>query len=205
MLNQGTSGNGSIEEFDRFGNFLGAIATNLTKPTAFKLQGSSDFFVVEQDGAIQQFSPGSSNTLATITTPGVHLQGIALFDDGTIAVSDAGNHVIWQVSPVTNVVSLLTGSVGVPGGTLGETNFARLKSRNNWPTQRVTCWWRLIAATIARSSSIAPVPSPGFSTPQTRWCGMGGPATRTRAVTRSLRRWLSPLGWCSTTRRCVRL
>jgi VCBS repeat-containing protein len=162
VLNQGTNGNGSIEEFDRFGNFLGAIARNLAKPTAFCLQGSADFFVAEQDGAIQQFSPGSSNTLATITTPGVQLQGIALFDDGTIVVSDAGNHVIWQVSPVTNAITLLTGSVGVPGSTLGATNFARL----NQPQQLARAVGNLLVAAdygnnrlvvIDRSGSITKV------------------------------------------------
>ena len=126
VLNQGTNGNGSIEQFDRFGNLLGVVATNLAKPTAFRLKGGAEFFVAQQDGAIQHFGSGFSNTIVTIPTPGVQLQGIDLFDDGTIAVSDAGNHVIWQVSPVTNAISLLTGSIGVPGSTLGGARFARL-------------------------------------------------------------------------------
>ena len=64
---------------------------------------------------IQQFSGGVSNVVAVVTNAGVQLAGLALFDDGTIAVSDAGNHVIWQVDPVTRAVSLLTGSPGVAG------------------------------------------------------------------------------------------
>ena len=52
----------------------------------------------------------------------MQLQGIAIFDDGTIVVSDAGNHVIWQINPVTKAVSLFTGEIGMPGSGLGPTN-----------------------------------------------------------------------------------
>jgi len=142
VLNQGTNGNRSIQEFDRFGNFLGAIATQPRQADRVHAEGRHRFLCRRARRAIQQFSPGSSNTLATITTPGVRLQGIALFDDGTIAVSDSGNHVIWQVSPVTNAISLLTGSVGLPGSTLGGTNFARLNQPQQLAEQWVTCWWR---------------------------------------------------------------
>ena len=60
---------------------------------------------------IQQFSGGTSNVIGVITNAGVQLAGLALFDDGTIAVSDAGNHVIWQVDPATRAVSLLSGAL----------------------------------------------------------------------------------------------
>lgn len=126
VLNQGTAGNGSIMQFDQFGNLLGTIATKLALPTALKLDGYGNLFVTEQGGTVQEFSSGTSNTIVTITNAGVQLQGLALFDDGTIAVSDAANHVIWQVNPVTRAVTLLTGSIGVPGTTLGAANFAKL-------------------------------------------------------------------------------
>jgi DNA-binding beta-propeller fold protein YncE len=142
VLNQSTPGNGSIMQFDRFGNLLGTIAAELASPTALKLDGYGNLFVAEQGGAIQQFSAGTSNNIATITNAGVQLQGIALFDDGTIAVSDAGNHVIWQVNPVTRAVTLLTGSLGVPGSTLGTTNFARL----NQPQQLARAAGNLLVA-----------------------------------------------------------
>ena len=99
-------------------------------------------FVAEQGGAIQQFISGTSNTIVTITNAGVLLQGIALFNDGTIAASDAGNHVIWQVNPVTKAVSLLTGALGTAGSTLGATNFARL----NQPRQLARAGQDLLVA-----------------------------------------------------------
>src|SRR5664279_2875901 len=51
---------------------------------------------------------------------------VYVLNEGTIAVSDAGNHVIWQVNPVTQAVTLLTGKLGVPGTTLGSASFAKL-------------------------------------------------------------------------------
>ena len=126
VLNQGTGGNGSVLEFNEFGNLLSTNASGLTMPTALTVDNSGYVFIVEQGGAVEQFISGVSNTLFTITNAGVQLEGIALFDDGTIAVSDAGNHVIWQVNPATKVVSLLTGTLGVPGTTLGLASFAKL-------------------------------------------------------------------------------
>jgi sugar lactone lactonase YvrE len=126
VLNQSTLGNGSIMEFDHFGNLLGTIATNLALPTALGLDGDAGLFVTEQAGTIQQFLAGTSNNIVTITNVGVQLQGLAFFDDGTIAISDAGNHVIWQFNSATQAVTLLTGTVGVPGNTLGAVGYAKL-------------------------------------------------------------------------------
>jgi sugar lactone lactonase YvrE len=129
VLNQGTGGNGSILEFDRFQNPLATNALGLVQPTAMTLDNSGNIFVAEQGGAVQVFTNGvasGSNTLATVTAAGAQLQGIVILADGTIVVSDAGNDVIWQINPVTKAVSLFTGQVGVPGSTLGPTNFAKL-------------------------------------------------------------------------------
>ena len=130
VLNQGTAGNGFILEFDRFGNLLATNATGLVMPTAFMMDGSGDFYVTEQIGTnslVQEFGPGITNLNAIVIT-NAQLQGIARFDDGVIAVSDATNHVIWQINWVTKSVSLLTGHWGVPGTTLGASNFAKLFS-----------------------------------------------------------------------------
>lgn len=133
VLNQGTMGNGFIEEYDIYGNDYGPIVSGLNWPTAFTLDGYGNFIVTEQSGAIRDFGVNTSTTIATITNANVSLQGVALFDDGTIAVSDAGNQVIWTVNSITKQVSLLTGKVGVSGIAVGSTNFARL----NQPHQLV--------------------------------------------------------------------
>ncbi len=133
VLNQNAGANGNILKFDRFGNLLGTNAASLNRPTAFTQDGYGNLFVAEQSGAILALSAGVSNTIATLTNAKVSLQGIAIFDDGTLAVSDAGNDVVWAVNPITKAVSLLTGQVGLPGTTLGEANFALL----NQPRQLV--------------------------------------------------------------------
>src|ERR1017187_3178981 len=126
VLNQGTAANGSILEFDIFGFPYGPIATGLNQPTAFTMDGYGTFFVTEQAGSIRAFGASVSNTVVTITNANVSLQGIAIFDDGQLAVSDAGNHVIWTVNPLTKLVRRLTGQLGTNGTTLGFSNSAKL-------------------------------------------------------------------------------
>jgi sugar lactone lactonase YvrE len=127
VLNRGSGGNGSILQFDPFGNLLATNATGLVSPSAFALDSSGNLYVASQGGTIQRFSTGQAKTIATISGgSAVQLQGIALFDDGAIAVSDAANHVLWQVDPTTGAASLLTGALGKPGSTLGSAAFARL-------------------------------------------------------------------------------
>ena len=127
VLNQGTPGNGSILEFDIYGNAYGPVVTGLTQPTAFIMDGYGNFFVTEQSSNILVVFPsGVSNLVATVTNANVSLQGIALFDDGNIAVSDAGNHVIWTINPITKLVTQLTGHLGVSGTAVGAASFARL-------------------------------------------------------------------------------
>jgi sugar lactone lactonase YvrE len=125
VLNRGTNGNGSILQFWYWPwpDVIDTIATGLANPTALAIDGDGNIFVAEQTGAVQVFVPGVySNTIVTITNAGVQLQGIAMFDDGTIAVSDAGNDVVWQINPITKVYSRLTGQLGVPGNQQGPTN-----------------------------------------------------------------------------------
>ncbi len=127
VLNQGSSGNGSILEFDNYGNAYGPIATGLNQPTAFIMDGYGNFFVTEQSSNILVVFPsGVSKLVATITNANVSLQGIALFDDGNIAVSDAGNQVIWTINPITKLVTKLTGQLGTSGTAVGASNFAKL-------------------------------------------------------------------------------
>ena len=126
VLNRGTGANGYVLEFDMFGNAYGPIITGLNQPTAFAMDGSGNILVAEQAGKILAFGTSIATTMATITNAGVSLQGIAIFDDGTIAVSDAGNAVVWALDPITRVVSKLTGQLDVPGLAVGSTNFAEL-------------------------------------------------------------------------------
>jgi len=127
VLNQGTGGDGSIVEFDKYGNLLGTNAASLSLPTAMKLTFSGDIYVSELNGAVQKFSSSGSNTLTTITTNGnVQLQGIAVLDNGSVVVSDAGNQVLWKIAPTATNAVLFTGVLGSSGTNFGGVGFAKL-------------------------------------------------------------------------------
>jgi sugar lactone lactonase YvrE len=177
VLNQGTSGNGSLLKFDVFGNLLATNASGLSLPTAFTLSGATTFFVTEQSGAVEQFNGGNSNLVVTIATnAAVQLSGIAIFDDGTLAVSDSGNHVIWQVNPLTRTYSLLTGTVGAPGNTLGSAPFAKL----NQPKQLARAGGNLLVAADFGNNRLVVVDRSGAitnslnSTNALVWFGVAG-------------------------------
>jgi DNA-binding beta-propeller fold protein YncE len=129
VLNQGTGGNGSILEFDEYGNLLGTNAASLALPTAMKLSFGGDLYVAEMNGAVQKFNSNGSNTLAIINnTNHVQLQGIALLDNGSVVVSDAGNHVLWKISPSATNAVLFTGTIGSPGAKFGTNSMALLNT-----------------------------------------------------------------------------
>ena len=69
VLNQNTGANGSILEFDPYGNFLATNLTGLSQPTAFTMDGAGNIFITELAGAIKVLYPsGASNTIVTINT-----------------------------------------------------------------------------------------------------------------------------------------
>ena len=192
VLNQGTGGNGNLLEFDTYGNFIGTDLAGLSSPTAMTIDFSGNIFIAELNGAIQELSGITSNTVVTITTNGaVQLQGIALFDDGTIAVSDSGNHVLWQVNPVTKLITRLTGSIGVPGNTISAT-----AAKLNQPHQLIEASGNqiLIADTgnnrlsmVSRSGAVTNIlkstnsivwfgrPGDPYGTNSTKWVSMMAP------------------------------
>jgi len=179
VLNQGVGGNGFVLEFDRFGNLLYTNATGLPAPAAMTFDNSGNVLVAEQGGAVQEFAAGASNavsTVATLTNAGVQLQGIALFDDGTIVVSDAGNHVIWQLDPVTKAASLFTGQLHSPGTTFGAPGFAQL----NQPHQLKLAAGNLLVAADSGNNRLVVMDRSGSinyalnSTNATVWFGLPG-------------------------------
>ena len=127
VLNQGTGGNGSILEFDKYGNFLGTTVSGLSLPTAMRLSFSGDFYIAEMDGTVQKFNSSGLSVQAVIhTNANVQLQGIALLDNGSLVVSDAGNHVLWKIAPGATNAVLFTGVVGTSGANFGAAGLAKL-------------------------------------------------------------------------------
>ncbi|MEI8288091.1 MAG: FN3 associated domain-containing protein [Verrucomicrobiota bacterium] len=162
VLNQDSGTNGNILVFDTFGYSFGSIATGFNQPTAFTLDGNGNIFVTEKGGTIKAVYPltGKVSTLATIATnANVQLQGITILDNGHIAVSDAGNHVIWSVNPVTKLVSKITGQVGINGTTLGLSSISKL----NQPHQLARSGSNLLV-TDSGNNRLVLVSTNGFTT-----------------------------------------
>lgn len=127
-----TQGDGLIRQYDQFGQL---IATNnaalLTVPTAFAYDGSANLYVVELGGALKRvaLSNGAVTTIigaGTFSAP----RGVEVLDNGTIAVSDTGNHVIRLISPTTFAVTLLSGTIGTSGTNVGTSLQTRFSSPN---------------------------------------------------------------------------
>lgn len=111
VLNQG---NGVILSYDVFRNPIGTVASGLVTPTALALDGSDNIYVTELGGTVKRFAPGSAVAVTTYTVPaaGAQLRGIAVLDNGNLAVSDSANHSISIINPDSGVVTLLTGGNG---------------------------------------------------------------------------------------------
>jgi hypothetical protein len=160
VLNQGIGTNGFVLEFDRFANLLKTNATGLSLPTAMTFDNSGNILVAEQAGAVQEFAATATNsvtTLATVTHAGVQLQGIALFGDGTIVLSDAGNHVLWQLDATTKAASLFTGQLDLPGSRMGGPNDALL----NQPHQLKLAGNNLLVAADSGNNRLVVITSTG--------------------------------------------
>jgi hypothetical protein len=96
-----------------------------------KVDFYGDLYVTEANGLVQEFAAGGgANSVAQINTnANVQLTGIALLENGSLIVSDAGNQVIWQIpSGGTNPAVLLTGVLGVSGTNFGAAGIAKLNT-----------------------------------------------------------------------------
>lgn len=126
-----TQGDGFIRRYDKNTNLLGAVnfAAPLTTPTAMALDADSDIYVVEMGGALKKvkLSDGSVSTIAVTGGALSSPQGIEVLDNGSVVISDTGNHVLrylTQAGTITNTV----GMVGVTNRTLGGAMVARFSS-----------------------------------------------------------------------------
>ena len=125
-----TQGDGRIRQYDQFGQLIATNnATLLTTPTALAFDGSANLYVTELGGALKRVAL-SNGTVTTIVAPGTFSSpgGIEVLDNGTIAVSDTGNHVVRLVNPTSFAVTLLSGAVGTSGTNVGTSTQARFTS-----------------------------------------------------------------------------
>ena len=125
-----TQGDGRIRQYDQFGQLIATNnATLLVTPTALAYDGSANIYVVELGGALKRVAL-SNGTVTTIVAAGTFSspRGVEVLDNGTIAVSDTGNHVVRLVSPTTFAVTLLSGVIGTSGTNVGTAAQSRFSS-----------------------------------------------------------------------------
>ena len=132
-----TQGDGLIRQFDQFDNLVRTNnATPLVSPTAMDFDANTNFFVVEMGGALKFVDKVSRIVTAIPVTGGgtvpplLSPQGIAVLENGNLAVADTGHHVI-RVMNTNGVITQTYGMVGVTNLTLGPNAFARF----NGPTK----------------------------------------------------------------------
>src|SRR5258707_7253603 len=113
VLNRGSGSNGSVEEFNSFGNFLATLATGLGNANGLALDSAGNVYVtVDNNTVIQIAISGVISTIASIPDGGTSLQGIAVLTSGNLAVSDAGNNGVYIITAATGASTALTGFNG---------------------------------------------------------------------------------------------
>ncbi len=122
VLNQG---NGTLVEFDGFGNPLGTIASGLVNANGMVIDKLGNLYLTVQNNSVLEISPaGAQSIIATVTDPAAVLQGLTLEDSGYLAVCDSGRNGILLVNPSTGDLVNLTGFNGA-GDRFGSAAFAK--------------------------------------------------------------------------------
>ncbi len=121
VLNKGSGTDGTVLQFSvaniRFPSFVVTNASRLTNATAMANDNFNNLYVTVRGNTVLRITPPSTvAVIGVITNAGVSLQGIAVMDDGKIALSDAGKNGIWLMDPTavnpSNNVTMLAGFNG---------------------------------------------------------------------------------------------
>ncbi|MGO8929921.1 MAG: fibronectin type III domain-containing protein [Limisphaerales bacterium] len=117
VLNRGNGNNGTVAEFDNYGDFLGANSVTLNNANAITLDNAGNVYLTAGNALIQIPSGSITNAatvVATATDAGANLQGLVVMDTGMIAACDSGinGNGIYLINPTNGAISILTGFNG---------------------------------------------------------------------------------------------
>jgi hypothetical protein len=123
VLNQGNGNNGSLVEYDVFGDYLGVLVTGLVNAQGLALDGLGNFFLTVSNNTVVKVTPSAgvqtlsaANVVSTIVTANTFLRGITVTDHGLLAVCDFNNNGIYTIDPGnTNVTSNAIALTGFNG------------------------------------------------------------------------------------------
>ena len=112
VLNRGNGNNGSVVEFDYYGDLVATNAVGLVNANAIALDPANNIYVTAGNSLIQIPPGGVKTNVATVTAAGATLQGLVVMDSGLIAACDSGRHGIYLINPLNGVISTNTGFNG---------------------------------------------------------------------------------------------
>jgi hypothetical protein len=117
VLNRGTtnnvSTNGTVVEFDTYGDLIATNATGLTNAAAMAMDNVGNIYVTVSSNKLIRIAPNDVvTTVATVTNAGTSLQGIVVMDSGLIAACDSGRNGVLIIDPTTGIATALTGFNG---------------------------------------------------------------------------------------------
>ena len=159
VLNRANGTNGYVLEFNAnafmfYGGQSGTegsgvtIATHLTNATAMALDGLTNLYVTCFSNTVMRITPaGVSSVVGVITNDGVNLRGIAVMDNGQLALTDAGNNGIWLMnlgmvwppnSPAFMARATQTGRRFLPLSIIRKTSPRPTAAGWSWPTDTTT-------------------------------------------------------------------
>ena len=135
VLNRGNGNNGTVVEFDYYGDLVATNAVGLVNANAITLDSTNNAYVSAGNTLIRIPPGGVPITVATVTNVGANLQGLVVMDSGLIAACDSGRHGIYLIDPNAHTNSILTGFNG-PGDYTGLNNRGASKAtaKFNQPT-----------------------------------------------------------------------
>jgi len=114
--------NGDVVVFDAFGDYQTTWSSGVANAVGIALDGSTNVFVSGGSAIVRITPSGDASTITTVE--GGSLQGIAVLNNGSLAVADAGGNGIRIVNPTDGTFTNLTGFNGV-GDHFGSRNTAQ--------------------------------------------------------------------------------
>lgn len=120
---------GNVVRFDKSGNFVSFFASSLAHPTAIAIDTSGNVYIAAQAGGVRRYTAaGTFNQAYSLSQGTPDFRGIAVAADSTIAVTDAGNQVIWKFPIAGGSPFIYAGTLGSAGFADGGVGFGKLNS-----------------------------------------------------------------------------
>jgi hypothetical protein len=123
VLNCGNGKNGTVVEFNNFGELQAINATGLTNAGGMALDSVGDIYVTASNALIRIIGTNRT-TIATIPNAGASLQGIVVKRNGLVAACDSGRNGIYLIDPATGIVTTNAGFHGAGDFTMNGNNTA---------------------------------------------------------------------------------